>query len=98
MLVELVAAGWLAMAAPPDVGCLACHGDPSVVGSAGRGLVIDARTHAASAHGALECTTCHDTIKEYPHPKHRPKVSCTTCHGDEGTAVGGERPHHRAVR
>ncbi len=89
MLIELVAAAWLATAAPPDAGCLACHSDPSVVGSAGHSLVVDARTHAASAHGALECTTCHDTITEYPHPKHRPKVVCTSCHADEGTAVAG---------
>jgi cytochrome b subunit of formate dehydrogenase len=88
MLPELVAAAWLVMgAAPPEVACLSCHGDPSIVGSAGRGLVINARAQAASAHGALDCTTCHESIQSYPHPARRQKVECTTCHDGERAAV-----------
>jgi cytochrome b subunit of formate dehydrogenase len=87
MLPELVAAVWLAMGAPQGVPCLSCHGDPSVVGSAGRRLVIDARAHAASVHGSLECTACHETIQHYPHPARRQKVQCSTCHDGERAAV-----------
>jgi cytochrome b subunit of formate dehydrogenase len=85
MLGVLGAAAWLALAPPSDAACLACHGDASVVGT--RRLVVDGKKHAGSAHGALECTTCHDTIHDYPHPAGRAKVECTTCHTTERGAV-----------
>jgi cytochrome b subunit of formate dehydrogenase len=95
MLAGLVAVVWVALASPADTGCLGCHGDPSVVGGQGRHLVVDAKTHVASAHGALECTACHETIRQYPHPAKRPKVECTSCHADERATV--DRSVHGAV-
>ena len=87
MLSGLLAVVWLALASPQDAACLGCHGDPSVVGGQGKHLLVDARRHSASVHGALECTACHDTIHEYPHPPKRSRVECVTCHADERAAV-----------
>ncbi len=41
----------------------------------------------ASVHGILSCGDCHSDIKEYPHPKHVPRVDCATCHADEVATV-----------
>ena len=87
MLSGLLAVVWLALASPQDAACLGCHADPSVVGGQGKHLLVDARRHSASVHGALECTACHDTIHEYPHPPKRSRVECVTCHADERAAV-----------
>ena len=91
----LLAVVWLALASPQDAACLGCHGDPSVVGGQGKHLLVDARRHSASVHGALECTACHDTIHEYPHPPKRSRVECVTCHADERADV--DRSIHGAA-
>jgi len=82
------AAFYLMMAAPPaNQNCLACHGDKGMKSSSGRSLYVDAAKHSASVHGDLGCTTCHQGVKDYPHPTPMPKVSCTSCHDDAGHQV-----------
>ena len=87
MLSGLLAVVWLALASPQDAACLGCHADPSVVGGQGKHLLVDARRHSASVHGALECTTCHDTIHDYPHPAKRARSNASHVIADERVAV-----------
>jgi cytochrome b subunit of formate dehydrogenase len=65
-----------------DDTCLACHGDATAKSESGRSVAVDPAKHKAGIHGALGCTTCHTTIRDFPHPKPVPKVRCATCHQD----------------
>jgi formate dehydrogenase gamma subunit len=71
-----------ARAQSPDETCLACHGTPDIQTMATKpgSFFVDPARHKASVHGPLGCTTCHTTLREYPHPKRIPKVDCATCH------------------
>ena len=75
-----------------DKDCLGCHGDAGLKSESGRSLHVDAARHQASVHGELGCTTCHVGVKDYPHPKHMPRVSCATCH-DEPVAQVPQSVH-----
>lgn len=70
-----------------DENCLACHGQPGMTAENGKSISIDPGKHAASVHGILGCTDCHQTIKDYPHPARVAKVKCATCHDDEASHV-----------
>ncbi|MCC6738188.1 MAG: hypothetical protein IT452_04020 [Planctomycetia bacterium] len=37
---------------------------------------------AGSVHGKLQCTECHASDEEFPHPKNRKPVNCKSCHED----------------
>lgn len=86
LLVMLLAAA--AGAAQTDAECLVCHGDRSMaVAASGRSVYVNPERHQQSVHGPLGCTTCHTTIREFPHPKRIPRVQCATCHGDAPAAI-----------
>ncbi|MGC2271631.1 MAG: cytochrome b/b6 domain-containing protein [Candidatus Sulfotelmatobacter sp.] len=70
-----------------DESCLACHGQPGMKSGSGKNISTDPGPHAASVHGALACTDCHTSIKDYPHPAKVGKVQCSTCHADEASHV-----------
>jgi formate dehydrogenase gamma subunit len=75
----------LALAPPPteNADCLACHGEAGARSDAGQSVFVDAATHAASAHGALGCTACHEGMTaEYPHPAPAARPACASCHTD----------------
>ena len=87
-----------------NVGCMACHSDPSRVGKA---RVIDPMALGHTTHGRFGCTTCHDTILP-SHPDGRRSASttnCGDCHGDvvaqyardyhsqKASCVGCHNPH-----
>src|ERR1700693_1214820 len=84
------AAIWLGLSLPTAVvartpqgksqECLACHGQPGMKSESGRNIYVDPAKRKASAHGTLECTTCHEGVKDYPHPSPMPRVKCATCH------------------
>lgn len=67
--------------------CMQCHADRSLVveDSLGktRSLYVDLNLHKSSAHGQLECTSCHTGIQELPHGEKLPAVNCGTCHTSE---------------
>ncbi len=67
--------------------CLECHGDPSLTAQDEFGkeisVFVDPQKYKASIHGGNDCTTCHDSITEIPHPDSLPKVSCAPCHSDQ---------------
>lgn len=67
---------------------MACHGQAGMKSESGRSIYVDPAKHAASVHSALTCDTCHVGVKEYPHPKRMPKVSCGTCHDQAAADVG----------
>ncbi len=67
--------------------CLECHGDLTLAtkDSAGHeiSLYVSDSTYKASAHGGMECTSCHTGISEIPHSEILPKVNCGDCHSSE---------------
>src|SRR5712692_1081578 len=67
--------------------CLACHGQQGMKSESGRSIYVNPAKHAASVHGSLGCTTCHASVKEYPHPQPMPRVKCATCHVEPATQV-----------
>ena len=66
-----------------DEVCLACHGQPDMKSEKGKSISIRPDQHASSIHGALGCTDCHTTIKDFPHAAKIAKVKCETCHRAE---------------
>ncbi len=82
-------------AGPADEDCLACHGQQGMQSESGRSVYVDPAKHKASVHGGLGCTTCHTTIKDYPHPKRIPRVTCASCHAKPAADV--PRSAHAAL-
>ncbi len=72
-------------AADADKACLDCHGDPRLTVKRD-GQVVSLRTDAgeiaASAHGTLGCTDCHDGVDAAVRPHHvkAGPVDCMGCH------------------
>lgn len=72
---------------PANDDCLACHGDADAKRENGTSIAVDAAVFAESKHGPLACVDCHAdlaTLQEYPHPERLARVSCATCHDEEG--------------
>lgn len=82
-------------AGPAAEDCLTCHGQQGMQSESGRSIYVDPAKHKASVHGSLGCTTCHTTIREYPHPKRIPRVSCSSCHTEPSADVA--RSAHGAL-
>jgi formate dehydrogenase gamma subunit len=70
--------------AAADDECLACHGTKDIQAMATKpgNFFVDPALYASGVHRGVGCTTCHTTIKEYPHPPRIPKVSCASCHAE----------------
>lgn len=99
MFITLAAALFLAMAppqAPANQECLACHGEKGMRSESGRSLYVNAARHQSSVHGDLGCTTCHEGVKEYPHPKPMPRVTCASCHDEPASQI--PKSAHAALR
>src|SRR5450631_2178274 len=69
--------------------CLTCHADKTLQDASGHVVGVDADKFHSSIHGVLNCTDCHTSIKEYPHPEKPDPVKCVTCHADQTSAIGG---------
>ena len=69
--------------------CISCHGDAGMQDGSGHSVSVDAQKFHSSIHGSLECSNCHTTIKEYPHPEKVTPVACVTCHADESAGLAG---------
>jgi cytochrome b subunit of formate dehydrogenase len=88
LLIALAAAGSAVRLNAQSSECLQCHSEPSLTKSkAGKtiSLHVDGKDFAASAHGSLECTACHEGFKasDLPHAKTIKPVNCQGCHSDE---------------
>ena len=70
--------------------CLMCHADADLTGERGGGEIsmhVEEDAYAASAHGALDCVTCHFDLDgaELPHDETLETVDCSPCHDDRAT-------------
>ena len=65
--------------------CLKCHDDFNI------------KAFNDSAHAANLCTSCHNDIREIPHPENPAKVNCSSCHKIE-SQVYGASDHGKAVK
>lgn len=64
--------------------CLACHGVEGMPTESGKNIYVNPARHAGSVHGPVGCTTCHNTISSFPHPRRIPRVDCSMCHTQVG--------------
>lgn len=85
-------------AQPARPSCESCHGEleflrqhKETLGEA-RALLAPAAVLAASAHGSLTCTDCHDGFRRFPHRGALTTRTCASCH--EETAAGWQRGVH----
>ena len=63
--------------------CLNCHGDKTLsrmVKGKTISLYLDEPLFKKSIHGELECTNCHQSIKELPHAEKLASPDCGNCH------------------
>jgi formate dehydrogenase gamma subunit len=68
--------------------CLICHSEPSLtMTKRGRTvpLFVDEPKFTSSAHGILECVTCHEGFDpgSLPHARRITPVNCTSCHNGD---------------
>jgi hypothetical protein len=86
VLLALLAATQPAEAQTPRPSCESCHGELEFLrqhkGSLeeARTLLAPAAVLAASAHGAMTCTDCHDGFRRFPHPETSTTKPCASCH------------------
>ena len=78
--------------------CLSCHADKGATMSRkGKtvSLYVDAGRLGTSAHGALECISCHEGFNpsELPHAKKIRPVNCLSCHDGEQFAHFAQSVH-----
>jgi cytochrome b subunit of formate dehydrogenase len=67
--------------------CLDCHLDPSTtrkVNGKTASLIFPTNNFAKSVHSQLDCTDCHEGIKDLVHPSKLPPPNCASCHEKEG--------------
>ena len=76
--------------------CLSCHADTTMQDGSGQNVGVDAHKFGDSIHGVLQCSQCHTTIKEYPHPDQQAPVKCESCHADEAAGLVGSVHASRA--
>ena len=74
-------------AAASDEQCLVCHGEAGLRSDSGRSLHVDAAILKSSVHSSLDCTSCHEGVKGYPHPQPMRRPSCTSCHEEPAGQV-----------
>ena len=60
------------------------------VGARGRSLFVDAARRRRACTTRLDCSYCHEGMREYPHPEPVPAASCASCHED-----AARRSHER---
>jgi cytochrome b subunit of formate dehydrogenase len=87
-IVALSVVGPSMIAAQTNDACLTCHSEQSLT-MVRKGktvsLFVDGKTFTQSAHGMLECVSCHENFKpdQIPHARRLTPVACTSCHGEE---------------
>jgi cytochrome b subunit of formate dehydrogenase len=86
-------AGRLAADTISNDDCLACHSDPttsrSVAGKPVPLAVFDTNAFRQSVHARLNCTDCHNTVKDLVHDAGLPPAQCATCHTTENSQYTG---------
>jgi len=85
--------------APANDDCLACHGDSTATRADGSSIAVAPEVFGKSTHSTIACVSCHADLaktSEWPHPEKLQKVSCGTCHGQQGSNYD-DSVHGRAV-
>jgi formate dehydrogenase gamma subunit len=80
--------------------CLACHGDSALakeVDGKVVSLFVDEKHFGDSAHGSLDCASCHSDVKAVPHEPAPAKVDCSQCHSD-AQQVYSQSLHAKAIQ
>ncbi len=86
VVVLFLSAGLSVTARAAGLDCLSCHED--------RGSALK-----TSAHGSLGCSSCHATIRSFPHEdKEKVAVNCGTCHEGTKTEVAGSVHAHSGAQ
>jgi len=65
--------------------CLACHADPDLskeVDGKTIKLSVNESHFGKSAHGSLDCASCHSDVTSAPHETAPARVDCSKCHAD----------------
>jgi cytochrome b subunit of formate dehydrogenase len=92
-LLSCLSAGRLAADTISNDDCLACHSDPttsrSVAGKSVALAVFDTNAFRQSVHARLNCTDCHNTVKDLVHDAGLPPAQCATCHPAENSQYTG---------
>ena len=68
--------------------CLVCHAEKSLTKEDRghvRSLFVDGTTFTKSAHGELDCVSCHEGfhVDQLPHAQKIKPVDCSSCHADQ---------------
>ncbi len=85
---------WVLLLRPPIVPaqenpvCLTCHAENSLTKEDHgrvRSLFVDGKGFQKSAHGELECVSCHEGFRAdvLPHARKIKRVDCTSCHAEQ---------------
>ena len=84
---------WLSLAVPltaetlSNQDCLDCHTDPTtsrmVRGKMTPMSLFPTNVFHGSVHAKLNCTDCHNTVKDLVHPSGLPPAQCASCHQAE---------------
>jgi hypothetical protein len=82
MVLDLAFVLLLAAAPPSSADCLGCHEDKDLKDAHGRSVFVDAARQKSSVHDGVDCVSCHEAIRDYPHPDPVPAASCASCHDD----------------
>jgi cytochrome b subunit of formate dehydrogenase len=73
--------------------CLDCHTDPTTTRTANGKTVSMAlfptNHFPKSVHAKLNCTDCHDSVKEMVHASGLPPAQCASCHKEEAKKYAG---------
>ncbi|MGA2541277.1 MAG: hypothetical protein ABSG78_06910 [Verrucomicrobiota bacterium] len=92
-ILSLLQAGHLAADTISNQDCLECHSDPTTSRTvAGKSLplaVFATNAFQKSVHARLNCTDCHNTVKELVHPAGLPPAQCASCHSSETAQYAG---------
>ena len=93
VLYSFAIAFWLSLVVPlaaetlSNQDCLDCHTDPTttrrVHGEIVPMALFPTNSFLKSVHAKLNCTDCHDGIKEMVHPSGLPPAQCASCHKEE---------------
>ena len=80
-------AGRLAADTISNSDCLMCHGDPAnpitANGKTAPLAVFPTNAFQNSVHAKLNCTDCHNAVKDMMHPAGLPPAQCASCHTNE---------------
>jgi cytochrome b subunit of formate dehydrogenase len=81
--------------------CLECHTDAALTRKvAGKTLplaVVETNRFAQSIHGKLNCTDCHQGIKDLVHESKLPPPQCVACHPSQTSHEAADKAYEASI-